>query len=143
MIRFLRVVLGAGLFAAALAQAAPQTMRLDYIHSGNALDERYALDRIVIEPLPWPGNPARPIDTTNRGVNLVEVAIYIADARAQVLPLVTVGGGEAAHDWRYLLGRMGCLRADRTIGMVVRVVGHVLHAAAVIAGGFIVMNRAR
>ncbi len=64
---------GFALFGSALAQAAPQTMRLDYVHSGNALDESYALDQIVIEPLPWPGNAARPIDTTNRGSNLFEV----------------------------------------------------------------------
>lgn len=51
----------------------PATLRVDYIHAGNALQENYALDRIVIEPLPWAGNPARPIDTTNRGVNLFEV----------------------------------------------------------------------
>lgn len=51
----------------------PATLRVDYIHSGNALAESYALDRIVVEPLPWPGNPAQPIDTTNRGVNLFEV----------------------------------------------------------------------
>jgi hypothetical protein len=37
------------------------------------LSETYALDRIVVEPLPWPGNPQRPIDDTNRGVNLFEI----------------------------------------------------------------------
>lgn len=73
MIGTVRAVWLLGLCGAALAQAAPQTMRLDYVHSGNALDESYALDRIVIEPLPWPGNPARPIDTTNRGSNLFEI----------------------------------------------------------------------
>ncbi len=67
------VLFTTALFATSVVQAAPQTMRLDYIHSGNALDEHYALDRIVIEPLPWPGNPAQPLDTTNRGVNMVEV----------------------------------------------------------------------
>ena len=50
-----------------------RTMRVDYQHSGNALEQHYALERIVIEPLPWPGNPARPLDDTDRGVNLVEV----------------------------------------------------------------------
>lgn len=52
---------------------APPTMRVDYIHSGNSLEDQYALDRIVLEPLPWPGNPARPIDDSDRGVNLFEV----------------------------------------------------------------------
>ncbi|HEY8539770.1 MAG TPA: IgA Peptidase M64, partial [Steroidobacteraceae bacterium] len=65
-----------GLVPAALQAAsseAPRTMRVDYVHSGNALNEHFALSRILIEPLTWPGNPARPIDTTNRGVNLFEV----------------------------------------------------------------------
>ena len=43
---------------AALA-AAPRTMRVDYYHTGNASEERFSLDRVVLEPLPWPGNPAR------------------------------------------------------------------------------------
>jgi hypothetical protein len=49
------------------------TMRVDYYHTGNAKEERFSLDRVVLEPLPWPGNPARPIDTTNRGKYLFEV----------------------------------------------------------------------
>ena len=37
--------------------AAPrqQTMRVDYYHTGNAKEERFSLDRVVLEPLPWPG----------------------------------------------------------------------------------------
>ena len=58
-------------FAAPPAQ--PATVRLDYIHSGNALNEQYAMERVVIEPLPWPGDMRRTIDNTNRGNNLVEV----------------------------------------------------------------------
>jgi hypothetical protein len=59
----------------ALAQATqPATVRLDYIHSGNALSEQYAIERVLIEPLPWPGDMARPFDDTNRGNNRVEVA---------------------------------------------------------------------
>jgi len=46
---------------------------VDYLHGGNALEQHYALERIVIEPLAWPGNPARPLDDTDRGVNLFEV----------------------------------------------------------------------
>ena len=48
-------------------------MRVDYYHTGNAKEERFSLDRVVVEPLPWPGNPARPIDTTNRGKYFFEV----------------------------------------------------------------------
>ncbi len=55
------------------ASAAPQTMRVDYYHSGNDKQEFFSLDRIVIEPLPWPGNPTRPLDTTNSGKYVFEV----------------------------------------------------------------------
>ena len=58
---------------AAIAFAAPQTLRVDYYHTGNAKEERFSLDRVVLEPLPWPGNPARPIDDTNRGKYFFEV----------------------------------------------------------------------
>jgi hypothetical protein len=62
------------LAAAAGAHAAqPATMRLDYLHTGNALGESYAIERVVLEPLPWPGDMERTIDDTNRGVNKVEV----------------------------------------------------------------------
>lgn len=73
------------------------------------------------------------------GINLVEVAVYLGDARAQVLPLVTVGGGEAMHDWTYLLGRLRCLGQDEKIAGVVRGAGLLLHAGAVIAGGWVTL----
>jgi hypothetical protein len=53
--------------AAADAAAPPRTLRVDYVHSGNAREERFALERVVVEPLPWPGNPARAVDDTNLG----------------------------------------------------------------------------
>ena len=55
------------------AQAAPATMRVDYYHTGNDKQESFSLDRIVIEPLPWPGNPKRSLDATNSGKYLFEV----------------------------------------------------------------------
>ena len=53
--------------------AQPHTMRVDYYHTGNATEERFSLDRVVIEPLAWPGNPAKPLDDTNRGKYFFEV----------------------------------------------------------------------
>src|SRR5688572_4797891 len=62
------------LAAATVADAAtPATLRIDWQHGGDAKSEHYALERVVVETLPWPGNPARPIDDTNRGMNLFEV----------------------------------------------------------------------
>ncbi|HZW19491.1 MAG TPA: IgA Peptidase M64 [Luteimonas sp.] len=68
------------LAAAALAMppamasgAAPPTLRVDIQHSGDAGNEHYALDRVIVEPLPWPGNPDRPLDDSNRGSQKFEV----------------------------------------------------------------------
>jgi hypothetical protein len=59
--------------AAAPADAGtPRTLRLDYFHTANAAEERFALDGLVFEG-PWPGNPGRPIDDTNLGSYLFEV----------------------------------------------------------------------
>jgi hypothetical protein len=61
------------LVATSASAAAPRTFRVDYFHTGNATEERFSLDRLVIEPLPWPGNPSRPVDETNLGKYLFEV----------------------------------------------------------------------
>jgi hypothetical protein len=53
--------------------APPATMRVDYYHTGNDKEERFSLDRIVVEPLPWPGNMAKAIDATNTGKYFFEV----------------------------------------------------------------------
>ena len=55
------------------AAAAPQTMRLDYYHTGDASSEVFSVDRVVIEPLPWPGDPAQAIDKSNLGKYLFEI----------------------------------------------------------------------
>jgi hypothetical protein len=53
--------------------ATPATMRLDFFHTGSVTQELFSVDRVVIEPLPWPGNPHKPLDTTDRGVYYFEV----------------------------------------------------------------------
>src|SRR5881296_2730578 len=57
----------------AFAQNGPRTMRVDYYHSGNASQEMFSLDRVVVEPLGWPGNLRKTIDDTNLGKYLFEV----------------------------------------------------------------------
>ncbi len=52
---------------------AVETMRLDFYHTGNAAQELFSVDRVVIEPLPWPGNPRRAVDESNLGKYLFEV----------------------------------------------------------------------
>jgi hypothetical protein len=69
--RFLSLI---GLFVFSVcAQAAPQTMRLDYYHTGDAKEEVFSIDRVVIEPLPWPGDVNKAIDDTNLGKYFFEV----------------------------------------------------------------------
>jgi hypothetical protein len=55
------------------AGAATQTMRLDYYHTGDATQEVFSVDRVLIEPLPWPGSPTQAIDNSNLGKYLFEV----------------------------------------------------------------------
>ena len=55
------------------ALAAPSTMRLDYYHTGNSAQELFSVDRVVSEPLPWPGDLRKAIDDTNLGKYLFEV----------------------------------------------------------------------
>src|SRR2546430_2115380 len=56
-----------------LLTAAVLTMRVDYYHTGNATQEHFSLDRVVVEPLAWPGDPQKTIDTTMRGKYFFEV----------------------------------------------------------------------
>lgn len=62
------------------------------------------------------------------GENLIDLAPYIADARA--LKLVLLGGRTGAevegHDWEYLLGTLGLMQHDRAIGRAAHILGTVV-----------------
>lgn len=62
--------------------------------------------------------------------NCWNISVYVADARAQELPLV--GGGE--HDWAYLLDAAGWLTHDLAIARVVHALGVGLFLAALWLG---------
>ena len=52
------------------------------------------------------------------------IATYMADARAQDLPLLTVGDAEyVIHDWAYLFGKLDLLEHDTQIAGAVRAMG--------------------
>ena len=56
--------------------------------------------------------------------NFLYIATYMADARSQELPLVSVGGGDAVdHDWYRIFSGLGVLQHDTYIAAVVRVLG--------------------
>lgn len=55
------------------------------------------------------------------GQSLLNVAVYAADARDMVLPLV--GPEDALHDWNYMLASTGLLQQTALIAGTIRVVG--------------------
>jgi hypothetical protein len=72
MKRLLGVLFTSFLFSVS-AFAAPRTLRVDYYHTGNSHEEWFSLDRVVLEPLEWPGNPNKSIDESGLGNYLFEV----------------------------------------------------------------------
>jgi hypothetical protein len=72
MKRTLGVVV-ASLLLCIFSFAAPRTLRVDYYHTGNSHEEWFSLDRVVLEPLEWPGNLNKAIDASQLGNYLFEV----------------------------------------------------------------------
>lgn len=62
------------LTSASLAADPPRTFRVDFYHTGNATQELFSLDKVVVEPLPWPGRLDKAIDDLNLGNWFFEVA---------------------------------------------------------------------
>jgi hypothetical protein len=59
--------------SSAASPPAPRTLRVDYYHSGNSHEQWFSLDRVVLEPLEWPGNLNKAIDQSQLGNYLFEV----------------------------------------------------------------------
>jgi hypothetical protein len=59
--------------SAAASLAVRRTLRVDYYHTGNSRAEWFSLDRVVLEPLAWPGNLNKSIDESQLGNYLFEV----------------------------------------------------------------------
>jgi hypothetical protein len=74
------------------------------------------------------------------GQNLMDVAVYINDARA--LRLVLIGGRTGAevegHDWEHILMRLGLLHRDHQIANTVQFLGAAIMIAALVWGVVIV-----
>jgi hypothetical protein len=70
------------------------------------------------------------------GESLVDVAPYIADARA--LQLILLGGSTGAevegHDWEFILTQMGWLHKDVVLGTMAHRVGLGIMIASIAAG---------
>ena len=76
------------------------------------------------------------------GENLLDVAPYIADARA--LKLVLLGGRTGAevqgHDWEYLLATLGWMRFDQALGAGAHRLGLAMMIGALICGAVYLMR---
>jgi hypothetical protein len=77
------------------------------------------------------------------GQSLMDLAPYIADARA--LQLVLLGGKTGAevegHDWEYLLGALGWLHYDTALGRTSFTIGALVMVAALTWGGAVVWRQ--
>lgn len=70
------------------------------------------------------------------GTNFAHIAPYAADARAQLLPLVSPFPGAPGHDWNYLLATLGLLRQDQLVGGAFRAAGILTMGSALVAGAW-------
>jgi len=76
------------------------------------------------------------------GENFLDIAPYVNDARARVLPLlggVTGRDVPGYHDWEVILGRLGWLRQDHLIAMTLHGIGVVLMVGA-LGWGWVVLH---
>lgn len=62
--------------------------------------------------------------------NLYGIGRYIADSRDQFGIYVSIGGGEAQHDWEYILDTLGLLQQDKAIGALVRILAFAVGIAS-------------
>ena len=74
--------------------------------------------------------------------NLYNVATYMADARELDLPLVNVGGGEAEHDWSFMLSAVGVLEWDTRLAALVRLLAFVVAWTSVAAAAWMLWRMA-
>jgi hypothetical protein len=64
--------------------------------------------------------------------SLAELSWYIADARNEMLDLVSFSPDGAIHDWNYLLGSMGMLKQDIALSRFVRFIAWCVLAASTV-----------
>jgi hypothetical protein len=75
--------------------------------------------------------------------SLYNLATYIGDAQAMELPLLSIGGGDAYHDWEYLLVHLGMLEHDAKIATITRGIGFVVLIGSWIWGAWVCYRMAR
>ncbi|MGH8751517.1 MAG: zinc ribbon domain-containing protein [Burkholderiales bacterium] len=71
------------------------------------------------------------------GTNFYNVATYMADARAQELPLVG-WGSDIIHDWHYMLPKLHLLAWDTRLGSFTRLMAFLVMWGSVVLGAWMV-----
>lgn len=69
--------------------------------------------------------------------NLFGIAHYIADSTAQVRVYVSIGGGEAWHDWEYILTTLGLLEHEKGIAALVTMLAFATGLASLAWSGWV------
>jgi hypothetical protein len=74
---------------------------------------------------------------------MADLAVYIADARAQELDLLSFSADGGGHDWHYLLAHAGMLKRDPAIARDVRFLAGVVLVASVLFSLWLFAKMAR
>lgn len=76
------------------------------------------------------------------GQNFLDIAPYMADARAGQLPLLGGNYGQSSpygfHDWEFILGELGLLAWDTTFAAITLNTGRLIMLVAVIWSGWLI-----
>ncbi|MFP4585746.1 MAG: zinc ribbon domain-containing protein [Desulfococcaceae bacterium] len=79
------------------------------------------------------------------GQNFIDIAPYIADARAGVLPLLGGNTGQTSpygfHDWEFILGEIGMSRYDEALGIVSHWTGSIIMLLACAWGAWLLWKQ--
>ena len=76
-------------------------------------------------------------------ISLAQMAVYMADARALELDLLSFSPDADTHDWNYLFKSLGIIQYDVRIGTFVRHVGWLALAASLVYGVWAAWRAAR
>jgi hypothetical protein len=111
--------------ASTLAAASPRALRVDYFHTGDVREEHFSLDRLVLEPLPFPGAPGRPLDDTNLGKYFFEVRELATQRVVYSRGFASIYGewettAEARKVWRTFSESLRFPRPERPVQVVLK-----------------------
>ncbi len=73
------------------------------------------------------------------GENLINISVYIRDARSQLLPLINNG----INDWNWILGKLQMLQFDQVIGGIVYDAGLAICLGSLVWAIIIFYNRTK